>query len=706
MTAQAFGQSGSQWKTPVLCATAAALPSNSYTAGVLTATASGALTIDGVSPPAGSRVLVTSEAAAANNGTYVVTTPGSGSTPYVLTRTPDMAQGSQVPGAVVLSEQGAVNGSTLYTTTSTGTIVIGTSPVTWITMPTGRNASGPSDWQNTATQYGADKTGATDATSAISTTLGNGGVTYLEAGTYLLNGSSGLSLGTAGTKLYGAGTGLTTILVGSGFTGTSAVAIAADHCEIAGLSVVGANTGTATNLGGSHAWNGIEISGGWQHCRVRSIFTQFVNGWALEPVGGSSRANLDLIVDGWVSRNCAGSIHAKGVTGSSFGGEHFFTNIQIQQCGTTTGPSANLDAMRLEDIRDVVTVSINTGLSAGTGSSVNTIGASTACYFALPDLGGGSPTVAIQAGSNGSPTDIRFTCGTMQESTSGANLAVSGASGGLYFGGIYFHASNGDGITATNTGPPSEIDCCRWNTNGQGTTGSTAFCDLNTSGATAKWDITGGNFGTTIGTSSGNVLAPVTDTSGVAVFAGTRFSGTGTTTSNFGAVNYSGCTVGTTLGLTSVPVRGQILTVNQYAPGTQTLLTSTAQAFAAVSSANANTSSFVAPASGSVLVTASFITQSSSSSDAIAFALCAHGTTTPLVGTVVEWKPSTTTPGPATVQFLVTGLTAGTAYNLDLMFAVQSGGTVTVYAFGQTATSPVLSSSGVGSAVVMTVQAL
>lgn len=549
----------------------------------------------------------------------------------------------------------------------------------------------------------ADPTGANDSTAAISAALSTGtGLCILSPGTYLLNGSSGLSAAIAGGKVQGMGYGLTTLQVGSSFTASAAVSAAADSVEICDLAIVGANAGNS-RLGGSQAWNGVELSPGFQHCRVRNVWTQFVNGWSVESIGGSSRANLDLIVDGLVSRNCAGAIHDKGVTGSSFEGEHFFSNIQVQQCGTASGASANLDCVRLEDIHDVQVNAINTGLANGSGSSVNVVGACTACYFTNNDLGGGTPTVVIQTGSNGSPTDIRFVGGTIQESTANGNLAVSGASGGLLFDGIYFHAASGDGCTLTNTGSASNITGCRWNTNNQAA--GTAY-DINLTSCTAKWNVTGGTFGTTVGASSGQVTAPVHDPNGVAYFTGTMFVGTSTTTGNFGAVNYEACIVITTV-VSSVPVSGQYLTApSSYAPGTQTLLTSTAQTFAAVSSANVNTGSFTAPASGSVVVEASFIAQSSSSSDAIAFGLCAHGTTTPMVAFAAEWKPATTTPGPAAVKFYVTGLTPGTAYNFDLMFCVQSGGTVTVFAFGQTSTGPTLSSGGVGSAVVMTVQAV
>src|SRR5579859_5147741 len=53
--------SGQDWKGSVALATAAALPANTYSAGVLTATGTGQLTVDGVNVSSGQRVLVKNE---------------------------------------------------------------------------------------------------------------------------------------------------------------------------------------------------------------------------------------------------------------------------------------------------------------------------------------------------------------------------------------------------------------------------------------------------------------------------------------------------------------------------------------------------------------------------------------------------------------------------------------------------------------------
>ena len=158
----------------------------------------------------------------------------------------------------------------------------------------------------------------------------------------------------------------------------------------------------------------------------------------------------------------------------------------------------------------------------------------------------------------------------------------------------------------------------------------------------------------------------------------------------------------------SLPLSGQYLCAPvAYAPGTQTILTTTSATFAAVSSANINTGSFTAPASGTVMVTATAVIQVSSSGDQLGFGLAAHGTVTPMVCPSIIFKaPTTTQPFPYPLVFSVSGLTPGNSYNFDLMFVVNSGGTLSVYAYGETGTTPNLANSGTGSPVVMTVQAV
>lgn len=80
------------WKTlPVRLATQAALPAYTFAGTgpthILTATANGVLTVDGLNVALNDRILVRNDVE--HNGIYVVTAPGDGGSPFVLTRASD-----------------------------------------------------------------------------------------------------------------------------------------------------------------------------------------------------------------------------------------------------------------------------------------------------------------------------------------------------------------------------------------------------------------------------------------------------------------------------------------------------------------------------------------------------------------------------------------------------------------------------------------
>jgi hypothetical protein len=118
-------------KPSVQEATAAALPTNTYLAGVITVTATGTLTVDGILTALGDRVLVKNEATQAHNGIYTVTTAGAVSVQAVLTRAVDMNTGTQVPGAFAFVEQGTANAGAGFVVAGEGPYTIGTTAIVW-----------------------------------------------------------------------------------------------------------------------------------------------------------------------------------------------------------------------------------------------------------------------------------------------------------------------------------------------------------------------------------------------------------------------------------------------------------------------------------------------------------------------------------------------------------------------------------------------
>jgi hypothetical protein len=178
-------------KQSVKCATYVALNSYLYDNGTdgvgatITATANGALSMDGVTPTVGSRVLVKDEtgANAPNNGIYVVTTVGGAGTKFKLTRTTDFDNGNEVPGAFTFIEQGTVNGDTGWVCATNASVTVGSTDISWIQFSAAGTYSGGVGLSldglifniNTSTGTGLYVSGDT---LQIDPTLAGNGLTY------------------------------------------------------------------------------------------------------------------------------------------------------------------------------------------------------------------------------------------------------------------------------------------------------------------------------------------------------------------------------------------------------------------------------------------------------------------------------------------------------------------------------------------------
>lgn len=144
-TAVTNAANGIEWKDPVQYATTAGL-SATYDngTGTLTASANGALSVDGASPVVGDRILVKDQAASAQNGIYRVTDAGSATTPFVLTRAADFDATTEMQKMTFVAVQyGNTNIGKLYYMSATSVVVIGTDPIMWtqFTMGTTYTAS-------------------------------------------------------------------------------------------------------------------------------------------------------------------------------------------------------------------------------------------------------------------------------------------------------------------------------------------------------------------------------------------------------------------------------------------------------------------------------------------------------------------------------------------------------------------------------------
>lgn len=131
--------------TPAKFATQGALTSNTYangTAGVgatLTSTANVVLVVDNKGPTSnppllvGDRVLVKNESSGLKNGMYTVTSVGSTTTPWVMTRTTDFDTSAEMPtGLAFPITAGARNANTVWYLSNTSAITVGTTALTFL----------------------------------------------------------------------------------------------------------------------------------------------------------------------------------------------------------------------------------------------------------------------------------------------------------------------------------------------------------------------------------------------------------------------------------------------------------------------------------------------------------------------------------------------------------------------------------------------
>lgn len=127
-------------------ATTAALPSNTLSGVVLTATANGAFpsTMDGVSVvPLLQRILVKDEAAAAKHGIYTLTVAGNVSTPWQSTRVGDADDDADwADGLVVFVKAGTANGKRMFRCTATGAISLGSTSLPFEVYPSSSGGAG------------------------------------------------------------------------------------------------------------------------------------------------------------------------------------------------------------------------------------------------------------------------------------------------------------------------------------------------------------------------------------------------------------------------------------------------------------------------------------------------------------------------------------------------------------------------------------
>lgn len=300
--------------------------------------------------------------------------------------------------------------------------------------------------------------------AAIAAIPAGGGVVYLPAGSYLLTGSAPLNLSIVGTTLRGAGPEATKLILGSTYSSSSMVGILTDDCKVEELSFVG---GISTISSNPFA-RAIGVSGA--RTKIVNCSFRYINYYPIEMFAGGS-------VDGSVFSKlnmtlCAGGIHLQGVAGTN--ANVFISDVEIFNCGTSSGSAANTTGVYLEDCSGVFITNLRIWMSNGTGYGLNIYGQSNDVIIKNLDVNGATSLYNVLIGDS-------FTGGRFAQNVQingaviqngGIGIRVTGSAKHLYFQALRVIGAKTHGISIEGTGANIHLDKVQFVTSGAGATGT------------------------------------------------------------------------------------------------------------------------------------------------------------------------------------------------------------------------------------------
>jgi len=388
-------------------ATATALPSNTYNNGssgvgaTLTATANGALSVDGTLVVLTNRILVKNEANQAHNGVYTVTQVGSVSTPYILTRATDYnTAGSGVnqidAGDFFLITAGATLANTSWVQQTPLPITIGTTAIVFqqfgapIVYSAGTGLSeSPAYTFNiantgvSAATYGTASSVPTIAvnaqgqiTSASNTSIAISGSQITSGAVAIANGGTGQASASAGFDALAPTTTQGDLIV-RGASSNSRLAIGAANYAL-------------TSNGTTAAWSQISLTAGVSG--TLPIANGGTNSTATATAGAVAYGTGTAFA--FSSAGTSSQVLLSGGTGSPTWANQSSLSVGSATTATT---ATNVSGGTTGSLLYQSATSTTTSLALGTTNYVLTAGASAPQYVAQSTLSVGSATSATNA---------------------------------------------------------------------------------------------------------------------------------------------------------------------------------------------------------------------------------------------------------------------------------------------------------------------
>jgi hypothetical protein len=371
---------------------------NNGTAGVgATLTNAGtqaALVIDGVTVSVADRVLVYQQTTQTQNGVYVVTDVGSGSTNWVLTRSDDTdtfgfaGPDTLSEGSTFFVQQGTTGAGETYTCNTTGVITFGTTNITFAQISSAQIYSAGTGLTLSGTQFSITNTGTAGTYGSASsvpviTTNAQGQVTGVTPTAIAISGAavSGNISGQAGSVANALTAG--TFLTAAGtFDGSAARTFAVDATDANTASKVvardasgnfSAGTITATLSGAAtSATTATNLAGGAAN-RIAYQTGSGTTGFATAPSASNQVLNWNGSAFTWSAGTISGVALGSNLNALTLGS--YLTGTSYNGSGAVT---AAVDATDANTAGKVVARDGSGNFSAGTITAALSGNASTA----------------------------------------------------------------------------------------------------------------------------------------------------------------------------------------------------------------------------------------------------------------------------------------------------------------------------------------